>query len=517
MLSKLTSFAIMGIDAFPVQVEVDVVDVQEDSQASWNIVGLGDMAVREARERVKTALRNSGLSVSQRRVVVNLAPADIRKEGSHLDLPMALASLKATGRIGDERHGYAAAGELSLNGELQPLNGALPLAIGARIDGQRGILLPAENASEAAFVEGIDVIPVANLREATEFLGGEIDIEPARPLNSVNPMDIEPELDLRDVKGQEGAKRAMEVAAAGGHNLLFVGPPGSGKTMLSRRIPGILPPMTFEEQIEASKIHSIAGLLNGKSGLLPTRPFRAPHHTSSSAALVGGGTIPRPGEVSLAHHGVLFLDELPEFSRNVLEVLRQPLEDGRVLISRSAQSVEFPSRFLLIAAMNPTPSGYNVNDAMDTYNSHAQIQRYMAKISGPLLDRIDMHVEVPAVKLKDLKGREAKEGSKEVRSRVCAARERQLYRFRGRRGVYCNAHLTAKDLRDYCTLSDEAQSVLDGAMRGLDLSARAYDRIRKVARTIADLEGTDDIQASHVSEAVNYRNLDRGTCGVGSR
>ncbi|MBI1290289.1 YifB family Mg chelatase-like AAA ATPase [bacterium] len=508
-LATLTSFAIQGIDAFPVQVEVDVVEVKEPAAATWNIVGLGDLAVREARERVKAALKNSALALSQRRVVVNLAPADVKKEGSHLDLPMALAALMATGRIRKPEGRISAAGELSLEGRLQPLAGALPLAIGARMDGVETILLPEQNAGEAAHVEGLRVIPVATLRDAVAWLSGEKEIAPAEP-------DLEDETvpgtleDLIDVKGQEGAKRALEVAAAGGHNMLMIGPPGSGKTMLARRIPGILPPMSFAERIEASKIHSIAGQLNGRTGLLPHRPFRAPHHTASSAALVGGGANPRPGEVSLAHHGVLFLDELPEFTRNALEVLRQPLEDGKVLISRAAMSLEFPARFLLVAAMNPTPSGFNPEVATTRgLNSTNEVQRYLSKISGPLLDRIDIHIECPAVSMEDLRNRHAKEDSATVRARVCAARERQLARFRGRPGIYCNAHMSARELNEFCHLTPAAQEVLDMAMKRLGLSARAYDRLRKLSRTIADLAAAPEIGPEHVSEAVTYRSMDR--------
>ena len=510
MLSKLTSFTILGIDAIPVTVEVDVVEVAEAGQATWNIVGLGDMAVREARERVRAALKNSGLAVSQRRVVVNLAPADVRKEGSHLDLPMALAALLATGRIGRGRDGYAAAGELGLDGGVQPLAGALPLAIGARELGLKGILLPASNAVEAAHVSGIDIIPVSSIREAADFIHGEKDIAPARPPETIEDVYTNALVDLADVKGQEGAKRALEVAAAGSHNMLMVGPPGSGKTMLARALAGILPPMSFEERIEASKIHSIAGQLNGRLGLLQSRPFRAPHHTASSAALVGGGTIPRPGEVSLSHHGVLFLDELPEFSRNVLEVLRQPLEDGFVTVARAAMSCEFPSRFLLVAAMNPTPSGFDAATAISRgLDSPVGIQKYMGKISGPLLDRIDIQVEVPAVPMEELRHRKSKESSALVRERVAAARARQTDRFRGIAGVYCNAHMDARLLNEFCHLDPPAQRILEMSLKRLNLSARAYDRLRKLARTIADMNGAETIGPDHVSEAVQYRNLDR--------
>jgi len=478
MLARLSSFAILGISAFPVQVEVDVVDVDAPAAATWNIVGLGDMAVREARERVKAALKNSQLAVGQKRVVVNLAPADQKKEGSHLDLPMALAALIATGRIANRKPGYAAAGELGLDGKVQPLAGALPLAIGAREQKLEGILLPEANAREAACIEGISVIPISTLREAAQFISGEAAIMPAVANLHADEDGGDALEDFLDVKGQETAKRALEIAAAGSHNILMVGPPGSGKTMLARRMPGIMPPMTFDERIESSKIHSIAGMLNGRAGLLGSRPFRAPHHTASSPALVGGGTNPRPGEVSLAHHGVLFLDELPEFSRNVLEVLRQPLEDGKVLISRAVASVEFPARFLLVAAMNPTPSGFDRATAeAKGLNTGAEMQKYLSRISGPLLDRIDIQIEVPAVKIEELRDRQAREDSATVRQRVIAARARQTVRFAEKPGIFANAHMSARELNEFCHLQPRAQQILEAAVKNLGFSARAYDRM----------------------------------------
>ncbi|MDX2177434.1 MAG: YifB family Mg chelatase-like AAA ATPase [Candidatus Sumerlaeia bacterium] len=507
MLARIPSLAIVGVDAVAVSVEVDVTELPGDAPSTYSIVGLGDAAIKEARERLRSALKNSGVGLFQKRVTINLAPADLRKEGSHLDLPMALGALVATGRLKSQAP-FAAAGELGLDGTIQRLHGALPIAAGARAEGIPRILLPAENAAEAACVEGIEIIPVATLREAVDFLNGQSVIAPARPEMAVFG-DEEIRDDLEDVKGQEGAKRALEIAAAGSHNLLFLGPPGSGKTMLARRLPGILPPLGFEEALEASKIHSIAGALPPKSGLLRARPFRAPHHTASPVSLIGGGPVPRPGEVSLAHHGVLFLDELPEFSRTTLEVLRQPLEDGVVQVARAAMSVAFPARIVLVAAMNPCPCGLAGHPSRACVCSPVAVQKYLSRISGPLLDRIDMHVEVPAVPLEQLRERRAAEGSGAVRARVLAARERQRERFRGRAGIHANGHMSAKELNEFCHLEPAAQKLLETAIQRLNLSARAYDRLRKLARTIADLAASDTISPSHVSEAVQYRSLDR--------
>jgi len=505
-LAVLFSRAVSGVQAPLVTVETHIAN----GLPSFTIVGLPDTEVKESKDRVRAALQNAQFKMPAQRITVNLAPADLPKESGRFDLPIALGILAATGQIpGDKLDQYEWAGELALTGELRPIHGALAMTYNASQSG-RSFVLPQQNAAEASLVNKATIYAAKSLLQVCAHLSGHEPLPVYRnpPERDSNTQDLTyPDLD--EVKGQAHAKRALEIAAAGGHNLIFVGPPGSGKTMLARRLPGILPPMTFDEQIEVSKIHSIAGLLNGRSGLLTQRPFRAPHHTSSSVALVGGGAVPRPGEVSLAHHGILFLDELPEFSRNTLEVLRQPLEDGKVLISRSAQSIEFPSRFLMVAAMNPTPSGFDPEVALQGRNSSAQIQRYLSKISGPLLDRIDIHIEVPAAKIEDLRNREAKETSAQVRERVCAARERQLRRFARRKWIYCNAHMSARDLDHFCHLQPAAQQILETAMKALGLSARAYDRLRKVARTIADLAQSEDIAADHISEAVQYRNLDR--------
>ncbi len=507
MLATVLSSAVLGIDAYVVKVEVDV----SDGLPAFSTVGLPDSAIKESRDRVTAAIKNSDFYFPPSRITANLAPADIRKTGSAFDLPIAIGVMAATNQVElDNLESTMILGELALDGNIRSIQGGLPIAIAAKQNGVKNLILPAANAKEASIVKEINVYPVESLTDAAAFLNSTKEIAPESfTLSSeVETDETQAYLDLIDVKGQEHVKRAVEVSAAGGHNLIMIGPPGSGKTMIAKRIPSILPMLSTDESLETTKIQSIVGVLPSDTPLVTNRPFRSPHHTISDAGLIGGGNIPRPGEVSLSHNGVLFLDELPEFRRNVLEVMRQPLEDGQVTISRAAASLSYPANFMLVAAMNPCPCGFFSDPNRECKCTHKQIQTYVSRISGPLLDRIDIQVEVPAVKYAELSAEVTGEPSKTVRERVEAARRKQHQRFDGT-SIHANANMESKQIREYCKIESRAQDLLRVAINQLGLSARAYDRILKVSRTIADLDENPNIEAVHVSEAIQYRSLDR--------